>query len=166
MASCSVQKRFRGGLVFNSHRLVYHSTLGLRVIKKKERRRCCFTAKALSCCTSKVNSESPAGCREMWNTISTTTSQKCAAVPRRARIQGSKTCISLNYRLESKKEERRTIRQSCPESGLRPFSGECHFRCSHFARRGTLLLSSLCITDSTVQGYLAHKKQRRPRTLQ
>jgi len=31
-------KRFRGGLVFKAHRLVYHSTLGLRVIKKKEKR--------------------------------------------------------------------------------------------------------------------------------
>ena len=29
-------KRFRGGLVFKAHRLVYHSTLGLRVIKKKK----------------------------------------------------------------------------------------------------------------------------------
>jgi len=28
-------KRFRGGLVFKAHRLVYHSTLGLSVIKKK-----------------------------------------------------------------------------------------------------------------------------------
>ena len=28
-------QRFRGGLVFKAHRLVYHSTLGLRVIKKK-----------------------------------------------------------------------------------------------------------------------------------
>jgi len=27
--------RFRGGLVFEAHRLVYHSTLGLRVIKKR-----------------------------------------------------------------------------------------------------------------------------------
>ena len=26
---------FRGGLVFKAHRLLYHSTLGLRVIKKK-----------------------------------------------------------------------------------------------------------------------------------
>jgi len=31
-------KRFRGGLVFKAHRLFYHSTLGLRVIKKKRRR--------------------------------------------------------------------------------------------------------------------------------
>ena len=30
--------RFRGGLVFNALRLVYHSTLGLGVIKKKKRR--------------------------------------------------------------------------------------------------------------------------------
>jgi len=28
---------FRGGLVFKAHRLVYHSTLGLRVIKKKKK---------------------------------------------------------------------------------------------------------------------------------
>ena len=27
-------KRFRGGLVFKAHRLLYHSTLGLRVKKK------------------------------------------------------------------------------------------------------------------------------------
>ena len=30
-------KQFRGGLVFKDHRLVYHSTLGLRVTKKKEK---------------------------------------------------------------------------------------------------------------------------------
>ena len=29
----------------------------------------------------------------------------CAAVPRRARIQGSQTSVSLNFRLESNKEE-------------------------------------------------------------
>ena len=28
--------RFRGGLVFKAHRLLYHSTLGLRVIEKEE----------------------------------------------------------------------------------------------------------------------------------
>jgi len=28
-------QRFRGGLVFKADRIVYHSTLGLRVIKKK-----------------------------------------------------------------------------------------------------------------------------------
>ena len=32
-------QRFRGGLVFKAHRLVYHSTLGLRVIKKIKRHR-------------------------------------------------------------------------------------------------------------------------------
>ena len=30
-------KRFRGGLVFKAHRLLYRSTLGLRVIKKKKK---------------------------------------------------------------------------------------------------------------------------------
>ena len=29
--------RFRGGLVFKAHRLLYHSTLGSRVIKKKKK---------------------------------------------------------------------------------------------------------------------------------
>ena len=29
------QNLFRGGLVFKAHRILYHSTLGLRVIKKK-----------------------------------------------------------------------------------------------------------------------------------
>ena len=29
-------KRFRGGLVFKAHRLLYHSTLGSRVIKKRK----------------------------------------------------------------------------------------------------------------------------------
>jgi len=31
-------QRFRGGLVFKAHRLLYHSTLGLRVIKKKKKK--------------------------------------------------------------------------------------------------------------------------------
>jgi len=33
------EKRFRGGLVFKAHRLLYHSTLGLRVIRRTGRRR-------------------------------------------------------------------------------------------------------------------------------
>ena len=33
MWMCSL---FRGGLVFKAHRLFYHSTLGVRVIKKKQ----------------------------------------------------------------------------------------------------------------------------------
>ena len=30
------EERFRGGLVFKAHRLLYYSTLGSRVIKKEE----------------------------------------------------------------------------------------------------------------------------------
>ena len=30
-------KRFRGGLVFKAHRLVYHSTLGLRVMNRRKK---------------------------------------------------------------------------------------------------------------------------------
>ena len=36
MGTPSVVQRFRGGLVFKAHRRVYHSTLGLRVTKKKQ----------------------------------------------------------------------------------------------------------------------------------
>ena len=31
-------RRFRGGLVFQANRLMYHSTLGLRVIQKKKKK--------------------------------------------------------------------------------------------------------------------------------
>ena len=37
--------------------------------------------------------------------LGTTTLQKCAALPRRTRIQGSWTYVSLNFRLERTKEE-------------------------------------------------------------
>ena len=50
-----------------------------------------------------------ASVRVLWKwtllKLSTTTSQKCEAVPRRARIQGSYTCVSLKSRPESNKEE-------------------------------------------------------------
>ena len=36
LATC-FWRRFRGGLVFKAHRLLYHSTLDLRVIKKKKK---------------------------------------------------------------------------------------------------------------------------------
>ena len=32
-------QRFRGGLVYEAHRLLYHSTLDSRVVKKKKTRR-------------------------------------------------------------------------------------------------------------------------------
>ena len=32
-------QRFRGGLVLKAHRLLYHSTLGLRVVTKKKRKK-------------------------------------------------------------------------------------------------------------------------------
>ena len=35
--STTVPARYGGGLVFDAHRLLYHSTLDLRVIKKKQR---------------------------------------------------------------------------------------------------------------------------------
>ena len=41
--------------------------------------------------------------------LRTTTWQKCEAIPRRARIQGAHTFVSLNSRLESHKEEEEKI---------------------------------------------------------
>ena len=35
---CRTVKRFRGGLVLKAHRLLYHSTLGVRAIQKRRRR--------------------------------------------------------------------------------------------------------------------------------
>jgi len=75
-------QRFRGGLVFKAHRLVYHSTLGLRVINKKKVE---GFGPRVAC------QEYPAATREWILSNGTvinlrTTSQKCAAVPRRARI--------------------------------------------------------------------------------
>ena len=47
--------------------------------------------------------------------LRTTTWQKCGAVPRRARIEGSQTCVSLNPRLESNEEEKKRATQCfCP----------------------------------------------------
>jgi len=37
LLSCSLVARFRGGLVFKAHRRLHHSTLGLRVVKKKKK---------------------------------------------------------------------------------------------------------------------------------
>ena len=37
LRSWATSQRFRGGLVFKAHRLVYHPTLGWRVIKKKKK---------------------------------------------------------------------------------------------------------------------------------
>jgi len=39
-----------------------------------------------------------------------TTSQKCEAVSKRARTQGSETLVSLNFRLEGNEEEDKTPR--------------------------------------------------------
>ena len=35
----SLDLRFQGGLVFKAHRLFYHSILGLRVIRKKKKKK-------------------------------------------------------------------------------------------------------------------------------
>ena len=46
---CRNAKRFRGGLVFKAHRLLYHSTLGWIVTKKKKERCMCNEARSARC---------------------------------------------------------------------------------------------------------------------
>jgi hypothetical protein len=41
-------KKFRGGLVFKAHRLVYHSALGVSVKKKKKKESCPSQADGLT----------------------------------------------------------------------------------------------------------------------
>jgi len=53
----------------------------------------------------------------------TTTSQKCEAVPRRARIKAHRLFVSLNSRRESDKEEKRSFRGG-PATRRRRTSGE------------------------------------------
>ena len=60
--------------------------------------------------------------------LRTTHSQKCAALPRRARIQGSYTFASLNSRLESNKKKKK----------IPPFAAACGHVC---ALGGPLFLS-------------------------
>jgi len=52
-------KRFRGGLVFKAHRLVYHSTLGLRLIKKNKKTgrwaRWWWWPTATTCCSHSIS---------------------------------------------------------------------------------------------------------------
>jgi len=55
-------KRFRGGLVFKAHRLVYHSTLGLTVIKKKKK----VTRSANAHGTSTSGRKSPLRVYGLW----------------------------------------------------------------------------------------------------
>jgi len=61
--------------VFKAHRLLYHSTLGLRVITKEEKRDSTVTDSVRLLVTPCHSQD-----------LRTTTSHKCAAVPRRARI--------------------------------------------------------------------------------
>ena len=75
--------------------------------------------------------------------------QNCAIFPRRARIQGSQTFVSLNSRLESNKEEEEEEKVWGQDSVL------CQV--TH---------PSLMRPPSAIQGYLDHKKQRPPGTLQ
>ena len=63
-------------------------------------------------------------CPEVAN-VRATTSQECGAVPERARIQGAKAVVSLNFRLESDKEEEQTTHKFTPRMAgeVQPLDG-------------------------------------------
>ena len=116
MPRWAIVKRFRGGLVFKAHRLLHHSTLGLRVIKKKKKDAevCnCFRVQGVprgsglrvQGCPRElgvrealdlprvhgyeglgVRGSTAGGRGGSFINLRTTTSQKCEAVPRRARM--------------------------------------------------------------------------------
>jgi len=50
--AAAAAERFRGGLVFKAHRLVYHSNLGLREIKKKKKLLCRMSQTMLLLCSN------------------------------------------------------------------------------------------------------------------
>ena len=68
---------FRGGPVFEAHRRLYHSTLGVKVIKQSAKQ------------GSRKGRSAPTWRARGHRCSRTTTLQKCAAVPRRARMSGS-----------------------------------------------------------------------------
>ena len=110
--------------MFKAHRLLYHSTLGSRIIKKKkytgrgsthQRSRTILKLTVWRRGTNASTYMEVVGHALLW----------WALPQRRARIQGSKTFVSLNSRLESNKgEEKVTLsgRVAAPEvpSGLCP----------------------------------------------
>ena len=62
--------------------------------------------------------------------LRTSTAQKCAAIPRTARISGSHTFVSLNSRLESNAEEVEALRvevRAVPRSLTAAQSPTCTF---------------------------------------
>jgi hypothetical protein len=94
----------------------------------------------------------------------TTTSQKCEAVPRRARISGSWTFVSLNSRLESNKEETWARGRDVAVVLLDYLPTPPHeFQTFEFPESTKrFVLKVFRRVNKTLQGYLAHKKQPPP----
>ena len=108
---------FRGGLVFKAHRLLYHSTLGSRVIKK--RREASASAKREESCIDNL-------------------------------------LVRTHF-----------ITEMICWTGLAPWEFEFPFPGSLASTfQAAKIIWVLGRRVSGVQGYLAHKKQRPPRTLQ
>ena len=80
---------------------------------------------------------------EHQNNLRTTAQQKCGAVPRRARIEGSKIVVSLNAKLESNREEggTRTSAAIAAHAGYGSARRQKSFGCQG-AYRGTSLIGN------------------------
>ena len=129
-------KQFRGGLVFEAHRPFYHSTRGSRVIKTKKK-------------CARLRRSGWAG---WWVGV-----EKCEAVPRRARIQGSWRCASLNSKLERNKAEEEGWGWSCGGTGP---VGETGWPSGSWSVLDAPLSRSWRCSPVGIwalQGYLAHK---------
>ena len=91
-------KRFQGGLVFEAHRLVYHSALGLGVIKKKSYLQQLRVPRGRA--AKGTGAAPPHHCQENMAHIGHVQRFRGGLV-----FKAHRLCVSLNSRLESNKEE-------------------------------------------------------------
>ena len=93
-----IVKRFRGGLVFKAHSLLYHSTLGLRAMKKKKR----------------------SGCAGRWSCTSAPTAKGLLQLRkfRSPRMMGN-TCPSV-HRMWHQSESHETFDERCVDHCAEP----------------------------------------------
>jgi len=154
---------YRGGLVFEAHRLVYHSTLGLRVSKKKRQ------LGVTGWLENSYGSVPPPSSLEGY--LAHKKRKKYEGSPggwgtRMDRWRSGPCRLHLQERARERARERERERESacvCERERLCGLS---------FSPKSTGLYCRPTMAtwgkppEAALQGYLAHKKQRRPRTLQ
>jgi len=99
-------KRFRGGLVFKAHRLLYHSTLGWRVIERKKKSWCQVRLRSIPTFQTGLHADD----RREGSPVA------MGAVPVCSRFRANMEQLKRFHRLLP--ESQGQIRKSRPESGL------------------------------------------------